>query len=104
MVVFQPTSPHKPAMTLTGSSLLEEAQRLHRAGAVQDAERRYAQILEAEPAHADALYGLASLACQQGRFADGIAFGRRALAAAPRHVRAHILVGMALDRLGRLDE
>jgi predicted O-linked N-acetylglucosamine transferase (SPINDLY family) len=88
----------------TGSTLLEEARRLHRAGAVADAERSYAQVLRAEPANADALYGLASLACGQGRFADGIALGRRALAAAPRDVRAHILVGMALERLERPDE
>ena len=84
--------------------LLQEAARLHRQGAVADAERRYRQVLGSEPEHATALYHLAVIGCQQGRFDEGIELARRSLTSEPHQPRAHNLLGMALSRLGRHEE
>jgi tetratricopeptide (TPR) repeat protein/SAM-dependent methyltransferase len=84
--------------------LLQEAARLHRQGAVADAEHRYRQVLGSEPEHATALYHLAVIGCQQGRFDEGIELARRSLASEPHQPRAHNLLGMALSRLGRHEE
>jgi predicted O-linked N-acetylglucosamine transferase (SPINDLY family) len=86
------------------ATLLEDGVRLQRQGALADAAARYSEILKREPANADALYRLAQVACQEGSFAAGIDLVRRALAADPRRARAHLLLGMALARLGRVDE
>jgi tetratricopeptide (TPR) repeat protein/SAM-dependent methyltransferase len=83
------------------TDLLQEAARLHRDGALEAAGGRYRQVLQAEPEHAQALYHLAVICCQQGRFGDGIELARRSLASDPRQPRAHNLTGMALSRLGR---
>ncbi|MCC6777661.1 MAG: tetratricopeptide repeat protein [Hyphomicrobiales bacterium] len=84
--------------------LLQEGARLHGQGALADAAGQYQRVLEAEPDHAQALYHLAVIACQQGRLDDGIALVRRSLARVSQQPRAHNLLGMALGRLGRSDE
>jgi tetratricopeptide (TPR) repeat protein/SAM-dependent methyltransferase len=81
--------------------LLQEAARMHSQGALADAASRYRQVLQGEPEHAQALYHLAVIACQQGRFDEGIELAQRSLASAPRQPRAQNLLGMALSRLGR---
>jgi tetratricopeptide (TPR) repeat protein/SAM-dependent methyltransferase len=58
-------------------------------------------VLQDEREHALALYHLAVISCQQGRFGDGIDLARRSLTSNPRQPRAHNLAGMALSRLGR---
>src|SRR5689334_13534157 len=83
------------------ADLLQEAARLHREGALAEADGRYWQVLQREPEHAQALYHLAVMSCQQGRFSDGIELVRRSLATDQRQPRAHNLNGMALSRLGR---
>src|SRR6478672_8495592 len=92
------------AMAAPTVDLLQEAARLHRQGAVADAEHRYRQVLGSEPEHATALYHLAVIGCQQGRFDEGIELARRSLASEPHQPRAHNLLGMALSRLGRHEE
>jgi predicted O-linked N-acetylglucosamine transferase (SPINDLY family) len=84
--------------------LLEEARARHRAGALDDAERGYREVLAHDPRHADALHGLAALACQWGQLEPGIELARQVLAVAPQHARAHHLIGLAFDRLGRRNE
>ncbi len=91
---------HSPAI----ATLLEDGIRLQRQGALGDAADRYTEILRHEPAHADALYRLAQVSCQQDRFESGLGFARRALAADPRRARTHLLLGMTLARLGRTSE
>ena len=71
--------------------LLQEAARLHRQGAVADAERRYRQVLGSEPEHATALYHLAVIGCQQGRFDEGIELARRSLASEPHQPQRVII-------------
>jgi len=88
-------------MAVSIADLLQDAARLHREGALAVAEGRYRQVLQGEPEHALALYHLAVMSCQQGRFGDGIELARRSLASDPRQPRAHNLTGMALSRLGR---
>src|SRR5262245_9759379 len=84
--------------------LLEEAAALHRSGALDAATDRYTRVLKGDPANATALYGLAQINCQQGRFADGVGLAQRALAAEPQHTRAHVLLGRALVELGQVGE
>ena len=91
-------------MEVPSADLLQEAGRLHRQGAVADAERCYRQVLRSEPDHATALYHLAVIECQQGRFGEGIELARRSLTSEPHQPRAHNLLGMALSRLGRHEE
>lgn len=83
--------------------LLEEAAALRRAGALSDASDRYARVLQGDPINATALYYLAQIGCQQGRFADGVDLARRALAVEPT-ARSHVLLGRALVELGDFDE
>jgi tetratricopeptide (TPR) repeat protein/SAM-dependent methyltransferase len=91
-------------MSVPTADLLQEAARLHRQGALGDAASRYRQVLESDPAHAAALYHLAVIACQQGRFAEGIELVQASLASDPQQPRAQNLLGMALARLGRHEE
>ena len=91
-------------MAAPSVDLLQEAARLHRQGALGDAERRYREVLQSEPDHATALYHLAVIECQQGRFGPGIELVRRSLASEPHQPRAHNLLGMALSRLGKPEE
>jgi tetratricopeptide (TPR) repeat protein len=85
-------------------SLLEEGLTLHRRGAVAEAATRYDEVLRIEPGNADAHYYLATILCQQNRFADGAEHARRSLANDPHHVRAHVLLGRALNALGHANE
>ena len=86
------------------TDMLQDAVALHRRGAIDDAASRYAAVLRADPANADAHYYLGLLACQRGRFADGAQCARQSLAADPQHARAHILLGRALSALGQSNE
>ena len=64
----------------------------------------HAQVLRNDAANIDALYALAQIACQEGRFGDGVDLSRAALTIDPSRARAHNLLGMALARLERREE
>ena len=83
------------------SDLLQRGLALHRRGAVAEAAALYADVLRADPAHADAHYYLAMISCHAGRFDEGAERVRQALAANPRHARASALLGRALTALGQ---
>lgn len=83
--------------------LLEKALALHRRGAIAEAKTLYAAVLQAEPHNADALYYLGLIACQEGRFADGVELARKALSYDPRHPRSHVLLGRALAAQGQYE-
>jgi protein O-GlcNAc transferase len=53
---------------------------------------------------ADELHRQALAACQTGRFAEGIAYARQALAIDAGRVRTHLLLGMALSQSGAFHE
>ena len=82
------------------NDLLQEGLALHRRGAVDQAAARYAEVLRADPANADALYYLALIACQHGRFEEGAALARKSLASDPSQARSHVILGRALHALG----
>jgi protein O-GlcNAc transferase len=86
------------------SDLLQEGLALHRRGAVDQAAARYAEVLRADPANADALYYLALISCQHGRFAEGAELARKSLASDPKQARSHVILGRALHALGRNDD
>ena len=83
------------------SDLLQEGLALHRRGAVDEAAARYAEVLRADPANADALYYLALISCQHGRFEEGAELARKSLASDPNQARSHVILGRALHALGR---
>ena len=87
-------------MSASTASLLQEGVMLHRRGALREAANRYAEVLRDDPINAEALYYLAVISCQQGRFEQGIDFVRRALAVDSKQARAHNLLGLAQARLG----
>jgi len=89
---------------MTPAALLAEGVRLQQQGALAEAAVRFAELLRLEPGNADALYRLAQVSCQQGRFETGVELARAVLATDPRRARAHLLLGMALARLKRPHE
>ncbi|MFN8623243.1 MAG: tetratricopeptide repeat protein [Chloroflexota bacterium] len=68
------------------------------------AETAFQTVLDTEPASVDALVGLGTVALARHAFADGLAFGDRALAIEPRSARALGVRADGLTELGRYDE
>jgi predicted O-linked N-acetylglucosamine transferase (SPINDLY family) len=75
----------------------------HQAGRLKDAERRYRQILAADPRHADALHFLGVLTHETGNSDAAVAMIRKAIAQAPRAPAFHNHLGMILHAQGKLD-
>jgi protein O-GlcNAc transferase len=80
--------------------LLQEGLTLHRRGAVNEAAVRYHDVLRIDPANADALYYLALISCQHGRFEEGAGLARKSLASDPKQARSHVILGRAMHALG----
>jgi Flp pilus assembly protein TadD len=91
-------------MEPTGASApnrLEQAMTHHRAGRIQQAETLYRQILEQDPAQADALYLLGLIASQAGHHDAAIELLERAIRARPGVAQFHIVRGRVLAAAGR---
>jgi protein O-GlcNAc transferase len=84
--------------------LLQRALTLHRSGATAEAAAGYSEVLRADPANADAHYYLAMISCHQGCFAEGAELARKSLVGNPRHSRAYVLLGRALNALEQHEE
>jgi predicted O-linked N-acetylglucosamine transferase (SPINDLY family) len=80
---------------------LEQALTLHRGGNLQQAELLYRQILQADPAHADALHLLGVIAHQAGRNDAAVELMQRAIRIHPDFPEAHNNLGTALAALGK---
>jgi tetratricopeptide (TPR) repeat protein len=93
-----------PSSRQTVAQTIDAAARLHRAGQLSEAERRYRQVLAIHPDNADALHLLGVLSSQQGREDVAADLIRRAVARDPHQPMYHGNLGLALSRLGRLDE
>ncbi len=76
----------------------------HRAGRLNEAERLYRQILQADPCHADALHLLGVLAHQAGRNDVAVDLIGRAIAQNGRIPAFHNNLGNALKAQGKLQE
>jgi tetratricopeptide (TPR) repeat protein len=86
---------------MTAAFLMQEAGLLHRQGKLGEAAARYRQVLALEKRNLGALFGLATIHCQQGRLEEGIELARKVVKAAPKFAPAHNLIALAQQRLGR---
>ena len=86
------------------ATLLENALRLHRQGAISEAVHLYTEALRIDPGNADACYYLATASYRQNDFQTAADWARQVIASAPLDARAHRLLGMTWLRLGRLPE
>ena len=82
---------------------MQEAALLHRRGDLTAAAARYEQVLTLEKRNHGALFGLATIHCQQGRLEQGIELARRAVKVEPKFAAAHNLIGVAQQKLGRAE-
>ncbi len=80
-----------------------EAQRLHNAGQLVEAQALYAEVIEDNPTHEKALYLLGTVLAQRGRFEQAVAFLRRAIDENPENAVYHTNLGVARQNLGQLD-
>ena len=82
------------------ADLIQQGLFHHRQGDFAQAMQRYSDVLRIDPNNADALYYVASIACQEEQYKEGIGLARKALAAGPPQARMHNLIGKAHERLG----
>lgn len=85
---------------LSPRQLFDNAQRLHAAGDLRQAEHLYREILRRDPAHAAAVGALGVIACQTGNLEAGVKLLREALAHAPGDADLNNNLGMALMSMG----
>ncbi|MBN4051804.1 tetratricopeptide repeat protein [Parvibaculum lavamentivorans] len=83
---------------------LKQAMRLHEKGRHEQAEKRYAKILQADPDHSDALHLMGVMAHQSGRNADALRLIRRSLELDPQFADAHFNLGLIHEAEGQLEE
>ncbi|MGI4744646.1 MAG: tetratricopeptide repeat protein [Janthinobacterium lividum] len=81
-----------------------EAQRHHRAGILDQAERLYREALAVQPDHADSLHGLGVLARGNGRNDLAVGLIGRAIAARKEVAYYYVDLGLALRDLGHAEE
>jgi tetratricopeptide (TPR) repeat protein len=84
--------------------LVDHAIKHHEAGRLDDAERLYAQVLAADPQHADALHLLGVIACQTGRPALAVERIIKAIRINGSAAYYHSNLSNALILLGRFDD
>ncbi|HEV3262553.1 MAG TPA: sulfotransferase [Gemmataceae bacterium] len=86
----------------TAQEALAQAWRLHQAGEVQEAERRYRQILQTAPAHASVWY-LLGAACQaQDKLDEAIASYEQSLRFRQDRAEVHSNLGVAYKLKGKI--
>ncbi|MGQ0662460.1 MAG: tetratricopeptide repeat protein [Pseudomonadota bacterium] len=76
----------------------------HRSGRLREAEVAYRQVLDVDPAHADALHLLGVIAHQVGNHQAAIEIIGQAIAIDARVAEYHHNFGLALEAGGRLDD
>ncbi|MAE67205.1 MAG: hypothetical protein CMJ18_23335 [Phycisphaeraceae bacterium] len=86
------------------ASILARGMKAHQAGRLDEAERLYQEILQRDPAQADALH-LTGVRCfQTGRLDEAIDWITKAIASAPARPEFHDNLGGVLAAAGRDDE
>src|SRR5216684_1188416 len=91
-------------MALTTQQAFDRAIEHHQAGRLHEAEVLYRQILEADPAHANALHLLGLIAHQIGRHPDALELIDRAISIHPEAASLHANRAVVLAALGRTDD
>ena len=94
----------RPATVPTLDSLMAQAQALHHAGRIAQAEPLYREVLRRSPRHVDALHSLGMLAFQAGHPQAAADLIAQALAVDSGDASAHGNLGYALHVLGRYAE
>jgi tetratricopeptide (TPR) repeat protein len=85
----------------TIAELFQSAIRLHQSGNLAEAEALYRQVLQADPAHAEAYHFLGLMALQAGHHVAALDLIRRALALNPLNANAHYNLGNILSGEGQ---
>jgi protein O-GlcNAc transferase len=91
-----------PIATL--DTLMAQAQALHHAGRIAQAEPLYREVLRRSPRHFDALHSLGMLALQAGHPQAAADLIGQAIAVDPQDAGAHANLGYALHVLGRHEQ
>ena len=91
-------------MELTVDQALQQGVAAHKEGKLQDAERLYRAILEAQPSHPDANHNLGALAVAVGKPLEAIPLFKLALEANPKVEQFWLSYIDVLMRLERFDE
>jgi protein O-GlcNAc transferase len=89
-------------MELTLNEALQKAIEAHRAGQIQEADRLYTAILQAQPKHPDANHNMGVLAVGVGKLQESLPFFKTALEANPsigQYWLSHIDALIKLDRM-----
>ena len=89
---------------MNSSALLEQAERLQRAGNMAEAARAYSQVLRQEPAHAQALQQLGLICFTVGQYADAERLLASAVRVNPGSAELSYSRGCALQQLGRHED
>ena len=95
----QPQAPKPAAVELQAK--LNQGAALHRQGKLADAERCYAEVLQRQPNHFDALHLLEVIAHQTRRTERAVELIKRAIGLNPKVAVAHSNLGNALMDLKR---
>ena len=93
-----------PMPEMTVEQALRAAVSHHQAGRLQDAERLYRAIIQAQPKHPDANHNLGALAVQVGKPEVGLAHLKTALEANPSVAQFWVSYGDTLLKSGRAAE
>ena len=91
-------------MELTLDQALQQGVAAHKEGKLQDAERLYRAILQAQPKHPDANHNLGVLAVEVGKPLEAIPLFKLALETNPQMEQFWLSYIDALIKLGRLEE
>lgn len=93
----------KSGFNVNPASLLKAALQYHQAGELTQAEKRYRQVLQQQPHHAEACHLLGIATFQLGRIQDAIALYQRALNLKPDFPDARTNLGNALMATGEFE-
>ena len=91
-------------MELTVDQALQQGVAAHKEGKLQDAERLYRAILQAQPKHPDANHNLGVLTVAVGKPLEAIPFFKIALEANPQIEQFWLSYIEVLMKVGRFDE
>ena len=91
-------------MELTIEQALQQGVAAHKEGNLQEAERVYRAILQAQPKHPDANHNLGNTLQELGRLEEAEESYRQAIALKSDFAEAHNNLGVTLADLGRLDD
>ena len=86
------------------SELFLAATRHHQAGRLREAELAYRQVLQREPAHADAIHYLGVLAKQVGQTDAALKLMGRSIQLNPNNPAFHINLAIILQELGQFEQ